>query len=315
MSFDERLSTIDQIKNKSIQIKQCSKDGNSDIKMINSLSNLTQKLIIITINIIDENGKDNADDVVVGTTDVLRELLSLINNHAKNATLPIVALSFHLFNKLHNYSQMGDFLTTTEHIDFDEMATPRGMFCMFHYYTGITQLLKGSMASSIDHLTKSYQYLPKNSINCRKVLIPLIALQLRKGKYPNYQLLQQHDLLSIYSEIILALRRGDITTYDAEVKKHETFFIQHGLFFLMESLKLIVYRNLFATVQELCKENKIFYSKFITALKFYGKECDCNELEYIMCNMISKKIMFGQLYHGPSVISLKPQEAFKFYLD
>ncbi|EKE39563.1 hypothetical protein ENUP19_0341G0012 [Entamoeba nuttalli] len=294
-------------------VKANSHEGIVPSQYSKKLNDSVLQLVLSTIELVKVLGKDGSEDIITKTLDTFRSLLSVVNLNANNSTYSVIASAFHLFNYLHIFSQMDDFLSSAQHLIKED--TTRSMYCMYHYYAGMTMLIKNKPSDALTHLTEAINYIPVDSPNYRKTLIPLIVLHLRKGEYPPQQLLSTHHLEEEFTNLILSVERGDVVLYENEIRKHEAFFIHHGLFLLVESLKLIVYRNLFDLVQKSLNTNKILYSAFQKALSVFGKTCSKTELEFIVANMVYKGLMKCQIYHQFEAFVLPPSNAFSYFED
>lgn len=64
---------------------------------------------------------------------------------------------------------------------------------------------------------------------------------------PKKEVLERYDVLQFY-ELACALKKGDVQKFDEVIQRHESFFIECGIYLIVEKLKIIGYRNLFKRV-------------------------------------------------------------------
>lgn len=73
---------------------------------------------------------------------------------------------------------------------------------------------------------------------------------------PKRNVLKRYDVLQFH-ELACALKDGNVQKFDEVIQRHESFFIECGIYLIVEKLKTIAYRNLFKRVSE-----KILFAKF-----------------------------------------------------
>jgi len=67
------------------------------------------------------------------------------------------------------------------------------------------------------------------------------------GRFPKLELLKKYRLTQ-FIEIIRAVKSGDIKTFDESLAEHQAFFIQRGVYVIVEKLRTLAWRNLFKKV-------------------------------------------------------------------
>lgn len=67
------------------------------------------------------------------------------------------------------------------------------------------------------------------------------------GYIPKKSVLEKYDVLQFH-ELACALKDGNVRRFDDVIQKHESFFIECGIYLIVEKLKIIGYRNLFKKV-------------------------------------------------------------------
>lgn len=133
------------------------------------------------------------------------------------------------------------------------------------------------MFSAENSLTLAFKRCPRSfEKNKRLILMYLIPVKMFLGHMPTRQLLEKYNLLQFYEvaegvkyanllnilkhffKVILIIfqwqlrflnfRSGNLLRLDEALREHEHFFIQCGIFLMLEKLKIITYRNLFKKV-------------------------------------------------------------------
>lgn len=54
--------------------------------------------------------------------------------------------------------------------------------------------------------------------------------------------------MSEFEELIQSIKRGDLECFNRNLEKNQRFYIQKGIYLILEKLKRFVYRNLFRKV-------------------------------------------------------------------
>lgn len=67
------------------------------------------------------------------------------------------------------------------------------------------------------------------------------------GYMPKKSVLEKYNVLQFH-ELACALKDGNVRRFDEVIQKHENFFIEYGIYLIVEKLKIIGYRNLFKNV-------------------------------------------------------------------
>ena len=97
------------------------------------------------------------------------------------------------------------------------------------------------------------------------------------------------------------------------IEKYTKLWVKRGLYFFMEKLKLIFYRNLFKRVYQLVREPVIDTQHFANALNWQlgkGNELDIDEVECIIANLIYKGFMKGYVSHTHRKVVLSKKTPF-----
>jgi len=72
-------------------------------------------------------------------------------------------------------------------------------------------------------------------------------VKLLKSQYPLEKLLHKYKL-NQFADLIQSIKRGDLENFNTNLEKNQKFYIQKGIYLILEKLKIFVYRNLFRKV-------------------------------------------------------------------
>lgn len=79
------------------------------------------------------------------------------------------------------------------------------------------------------------------------ILEYLIPVKLILGFLPQPRLLTVSGLKHLHG-LVLAVKKGNVKDLTSELEQNQTYFIERGLYLILDRLKLIAYRNLFRRV-------------------------------------------------------------------
>lgn len=118
----------------------------------------------------------------------------------------------------------------------------------YKYFVGRKAMFDSDYKSADEYLSYAFNHchkrFPKNK---RLILIYLIPVKMLLGYMPKREVLQRYDVLQFH-ELACALKEGNVLKFDEVIQRHESFFIQYGIYLIVEKLKTIGYRNLFKRV-------------------------------------------------------------------
>lgn len=119
----------------------------------------------------------------------------------------------------------------------------------YKYFVGRKAMFDSDYKSADEFLSFAFQNchrkFPKNK---RLILIYLVPVKMLLGYIPTKAVLEKYDVLQFH-ELACALKTGDVRQFDDIIHKHESFFIEYGIYLIVEKLKIIGYRNLFKRVR------------------------------------------------------------------
>lgn len=96
------------------------------------------------------------------------------------------------------------------------------------------------------HFDENFHFISMSFI-FRLILIYLVPVKMLLGYMPKRQMLERYEVLQFH-ELACALKEGNVLKFDEVILRHESFFIEYGIYLIVEKLKTIGYRNLFKRV-------------------------------------------------------------------
>ncbi|KAI7751636.1 hypothetical protein M8C21_005046 [Ambrosia artemisiifolia] len=119
-----------------------------------------------------------------------------------------------------------------------------------------------------------------------------------------------------YSDIVLAMKRGDLRLLRHALEEHEDRFLRSGVYLVLEKLELQVYQRLVKKIyiiqkqKDPSKAHQIKLEMIVKALKWLEMEMDLDEVECIMSILIYKNLVKGYFAHKSKVAVLSKQDPF-----
>jgi hypothetical protein len=118
----------------------------------------------------------------------------------------------------------------------------------YKYYLGRLHVFEEKYEEAEQCLAYAFAHCSRSSPgNKKRILQFLIPVRLLKAQYPLDLLLAKYGLLE-FQKLILAIKRGDLESFNKNLQENQRFFIQKGIYLILEKLKIFVYRNLFRKV-------------------------------------------------------------------
>eukprot|EP01069_Polyplicarium_translucidae_P009501 Polyplicarium_translucidae@DN3323_c0_g1_i10.p1 len=199
------------------------------------------------------------------------------------------------------------FLKTVESRPIVATNVPAKYLVTFRFYLGklyMQQELYAKAEDALDWAFMNCKLDPRKSALKRGIFECLVAVRLRLGKLPPPSLLRIYGV-SYYDDIIDAMRKGNIATFDAALKSHQRKFISEGTLLCLENLKFTVYRTLvrrakvWATKNLDTDGNVLPISLFTAAFKWQIDESlvafDDEEMACILATLIKMEYLKGYI--------------------
>ena len=79
------------------------------------------------------------------------------------------------------------------------------------------------------------------------ILSYLVPVKLLVGKMPSLELLTKHNFTQ-FIDLTKAVQSGNLKMFNETLTRYQDFFIQKGIYLILEKTKTLTYRNLFKKV-------------------------------------------------------------------
>ncbi|KAL2251102.1 enhanced ethylene response protein 5 isoform X1 [Sesamum indicum] len=205
-------------------------------------------------------------------------------------------------------------IETARIFDFEEFPVRDKVTYM--YYTGRLEVYNENFPAADHKLSYALTHCnAQKEANIRMILKYLIPVKLSIGILPRQLLLDKFDL-NEYSDVVLALKRGDLRLLRHALQEHEDRFLRAGVYLVLEKLELQVYQRLVKKIYIMQKQkdpNKAHQIKLdviVKALKWLEIDMDLDEVECIMSILIYRNLMKGYFAHKSKVVVLSKQDPF-----
>nr|SVE93619.1 EOG090X06A5 [Scapholeberis mucronata] len=181
----------------------------------------------------------------------------------------------------------------------------------YRYYVGRKAIFESDFKSAEKFLTFAFERCHRICrTNKRLILIYLIPVKMLLGHLPSSRLLQKYDLMQ-FSEVVQAVKEGNLLRLNQALLQHDAFFIRCGVYLILEKLKVTTYRNLFKKVTLLMKTHQIPIEAYLEALKFMGiEDIDLDETQCIIANLIFENKIKGYISNTHNKLVISKQNPF-----
>lgn len=188
---------------------------------------------------------------------------------------------------------------------------PIGQRVTYNYYSGVISLFGSQYEDSQKQLKFAFEHCNKKyKKNKRLILEYLLCVNLFLRKYPKDSLLQKYNLLE-YQKLIIAIKKGDILTFDKELEKNQLKWVEKGNYLLLDSIRNIVYLNLFRKIYVMRDKNSRFNLKVVLpSLNNIGIKMEIEELECIIASLIYQGYIQGYISHEKKILVLSKEKPF-----
>ncbi|KAF7490023.1 PCI domain-containing protein 2 [Sarcoptes scabiei] len=192
-----------------------------------------------------------------------------------------------------------------------------GQRVTYSYFTGMKSLYDSDYRKADHLLNFAFENChPKHRKNLRIILLFLIPVKmLFAGFMPTKALLDEFQLLQ-FESLCEAIKQGNLYSFDRAIEKHSDFFYYYGIYFTLEKLKALVYRNIFKKVAKIVNSHQISLTYFVDAINYYRSDrnrielidderVSCEEVHCLLANLIAENKLKGyiSLQHQKLVIS------------
>mmetsp|Transcript_18561 Transcript_18561/g.45686 ORF Transcript_18561/g.45686 Transcript_18561/m.45686 type:complete len:422 (+) Transcript_18561:44-1309(+) len=188
---------------------------------------------------------------------------------------------------------------------------PLSQLVTYNFFKGRLSMFDNDFESAASELLFAFENCSsKYKKNKKLILLYLVPVQLRLGRFPPKALLEKYDLSDKYSKIAAAIRLGKLDDFTAALAAHHEFFLRNGVYLILEQLRTLVYRNLFRAVHTVVGGTKLQLSFLQISLSWLGSDIDLDEIECLVANLIYKGYIKGYLSHSHRTLVLSKNTPF-----
>jgi len=226
--------------------------------------------------------------------------------------LHIINSLFRTHFQLNNIGLCKNLIRPVEGVGFPPLSMfPIHEAVTYRFYIGRLAMFDGNYKKAEEELLYAFSKCPKNSIkNKRLALLYLTPVELLLGRFPTVYLLQKYQLPQ-FIDLMAAVQHGNLQHFTNSLNIHQEFFIKHGIYLILEKLKILTYRNLFKKIWLLLnKQTKLSISLFVSTIQQVGVSIDVDEMESILANLIFEGYIKGYLSHQAGVMVVSSSNAF-----
>ena len=223
----------------------------------------------------------------------------------------VISVLLQLYFRLHNVQLGRNPLRSVDSKSFPPLERfPISQRVTFAYYRGRMALVSGDADAAAENLQFAFERQPRGAMRTkRRALTYLVPAKLSRGECPPTSLLVKYDLQQ-YVGIVRALRTGNVRAFNEQLEAQREFFIGHGVYLILEKLKLTAYRNLMHRIQLVLGSQKLPLRRVTAVLEWLGDNVDADEVECITANLIYQRQIKGYISHQHSIVVLSANNPF-----
>ncbi|CAH3119191.1 unnamed protein product [Pocillopora meandrina] len=181
----------------------------------------------------------------------------------------------------------------------------------YRYFVGRKAMFDSDFKAADEYLSFAFERCCiSSSKNKRAILIYLIPVKMLLGYIPKEDLLFKYNL-NQFVDVVKSVRMGNLALLNETLEREQGFFIQCGVYLILEKLKIITYRNLFKKVALLLKTHQLSLDAFVVALRaMQVEDIDVTEVECIVANLIYMGYIKGYISHQHQKLVVSKQNPF-----
>lgn len=266
-------------------------------------------------------GKGQKASKLEDSANTLRKLYSItigdrspLEHSKKLGALHLVNSLFRIYFKLKNL-EPGKTLVKNVDNFLPQLYTsplfPTYKVATYNFYLGRLSIFDGNYKKAQDALTFAFEKFPKSAWkNKRLILLYLIPIQAMFSKFPKPYLLQKYKLTQ-FAELLNSVKQGNLRAFVGSLSLYQDFFIQHGIYLMLEKLKTQVYRNLIKKIWLIRGSvPQIPLRLVITAVTWQGVTLDMDEVECTVAGLIFEGSVKGYVSHQAACLVLRAKDPF-----
>ncbi|KAJ1363880.1 hypothetical protein KIN20_023839 [Parelaphostrongylus tenuis] len=140
----------------------------------------------------------------------------------------------------------------------------------YNYFLGRKAMFDANLPLAEKSLSYAFRNCPAECLsNKRLVLIYLIPVKMFLGHMPTAHLLHKYQL-DEFHDVVEAVKEGNLAKLDQALGANERFFIQCGIFLMLEKLRAITFRTLFKRIAAIIGNHVIPLKAFYHIVQYLG---------------------------------------------
>ncbi|CAN0302920.1 unnamed protein product [Ectocarpus sp. 12 AP-2014] len=252
-----------------------------------------------------EAEEEGSKSMVLTTHTIMRAFRLSINDRSNDPITSRKACALHLaidmfkhYGDLKNLRMCNNIRGVLEqHWTVVEPMSSRADWVSYRYYVGVLKISEDKYKDAEVDLEAALRHCHNKARgNKRRILNKLVPLRLRLGLYPTLDLLVKYDLTHFH-EFAVAIRTGDVRSFNELMTQWERVFISKGTYLLMEKCLMLVYRNLVKKIVVVTQTFKLPLRVVQFAFQRMEHERDVDEIECLLANLIFRNLVKGYLSH------------------
>lgn len=223
----------------------------------------------------------------------------------RHGMLHLVNQMFKVYFRMNKLHLCKPLIRAVESLSFKD-SFPLTQQITYKYFVGRKAMYDSDYKTSDEYLSFAFNHCSRKYVkNKRLILIYLVPVKMLLGYMPRKETMEKFNVPQFH-ELACALKQGNVRAFDEVMQKYEAFFIDTGIYIIVEKLKIIAYRNLFKKVYLIQQTHQIDLQYFLTALKFVGEDdITMDETHCIVANLIAEGRIKGYIsyQHNKLVVS------------
>eukprot|EP00698_Gefionella_okellyi_P015524 TRINITY_DN4382_c0_g1_i1.p1 TRINITY_DN4382_c0_g1~~TRINITY_DN4382_c0_g1_i1.p1 ORF type:complete len:316 (+),score=63.34 TRINITY_DN4382_c0_g1_i1:44-991(+) len=179
----------------------------------------------------------------------------------------------------------------------------------YWYYAGRLALFDAKFGQAEEFLSLAANSCHRRSKNLRTILLYLVPVRMLRGTLPKAAFLDRYKMTA-FKGIVQAIRTGDMRPLNQAMQTYQSFFIQSGIFLLLERLRPLVFRTLVTKVAKLSGTHQVKMAQINIAAKLSDASNDADEDECLVANLIYQGLIRGYVSHGKQILVIAKEGPF-----
>lgn len=251
---------------------------------------------------------------------ILKRAFSVTNNDRRDVsdssrrvgTLAVINQLLKVYFKLNNLRLCSNIIRAVDAPNFPDFETtfPVSQRVTYKYFVGRLHLYDERIPEAVEALQYAFDRTPDAYRPQKRMqLLYLVPARLHTGYLPPISLLEKYDM-ACYTDIVRALRKGDLSLFNGSMKQHQEFFISSALYLVLENIRPLVYRALIRLINDVAGTPKLKIDTVTKCFEVCGVKLEKQEVECILANLIYNSYIKGYIAHKLGYLVLSKKDPF-----